>query len=70
MSYIRVSTKVRRANRDKRFDAISGTYAWSDVDGYIYITNAISRGGGRVSLTPAEMRHMCRNFARKTRLKI
>lgn len=43
MSYIRLSTPVRKRKSDKCFSAISSAYAWTDSDGYVYITNGWSR---------------------------
>ncbi len=43
MSYIRCSTPMRKHSKDKRFERTSNTYAWSDADGYIWITNGWKR---------------------------
>ena len=43
MSYIRLSTTVRRKKSDKLFQKVSCTYAWTDLDGYVYITNGWPR---------------------------
>ena len=43
MSYIRVTTSVRKRKGDKRFEKMSNTYAYGDMNGYVCISNGWKR---------------------------
>lgn len=60
---------MRKVKSDKIFEKESDTYAWADVDGYVFITNGYSRGDGEVKLTHSEMRFMCKEYIRQHKVK-